>query len=59
MSPEIGRVAFRIAFFLVFVSAGLLFFTSPGSAEFVVSGITLAVGVVFCVLVIIVVRRQS
>ena len=59
MSPDIGRIAFRIATFLVVVSAGLLFVVTPGSAEFIVTAITLAVGVIFGVLIIIVVRMQQ
>jgi len=59
VSPDIGRIAFRIATFLVVVSAGLLFVVTPGSAEFIVTAITLAVGVIFGVLIIIVVRMQQ
>lgn len=59
LSPQIGKVAFRIAFFMAFVSAGLIFFVKPGSAEFVATAITLAIGIVFCVLIIVVVRHQS
>jgi uncharacterized membrane protein len=54
-----GQVAFRIAFFLVFVSTILLFFVEPGSAEFVVTGITLLIGLVFGIGVLVIVRRQS
>jgi len=59
LNPQIGRIAFRIAFFIAFVSAGLMFYVTPGSAEFVVTSVTLAIGVVFCVLIIVVVRHQS
>jgi uncharacterized membrane protein len=59
LSPQMGQVAFRIAFFLVFVSTILLFFVEPGSAEFVVTGITLLIGLVFGIGVLVIVRRQS
>jgi len=54
-----GRVAFRIAFFIVFVSTVLLFFVRPGSAEFVVTSVTWLIGFVFGICVIVIVRRQS
>jgi len=47
MSPEMGRTFFRIAFFITFVSAVLLLFLTPGTAEFVVDVLALGVGLVF------------
>lgn len=59
MSPDLGRAAFRIASFLVVVSAGLLLILDTDSAEFVVSAVTLVTGVVLGAVVIIVARRQA
>lgn len=59
ISPQMSRAAFRIAFFMTLVSIVLVFCLKPGSAEFVVAGVTLAVGLVFIVLIALVVRRQS
>ena len=58
LRPQIGKIAFRIAFFLVFVATGLIFVVQPGSAEFFVTAITLAIGLVSCVLIIVLVRHQ-
>jgi hypothetical protein len=51
MPPEMGRSFFRIAFFVTFVSAALLFFLTPGTADFVVDVLALGVGLVFMGLV--------
>lgn len=53
-----GRAVFRIAFFITLVSAVLMLCLKRGSAEFVVAGVTLAVGLVFIVLIAVVVRRR-
>lgn len=47
MPPEMGRSFFRIAFFVTLVSAVLLFFLTPGTAEFVVDVLALIVGLIF------------
>ncbi len=59
MSPQLGAAAFKIASFLVVVSIGLLFTLDANSAEFVVTILTLVIGIVFGALVIVIVRRQS
>ena len=59
MSPEMGRAFFRIAFFVTFVSAALLPFLSPGTAEFVVDVIALGVGLVFIAVIALVVRWSA
>jgi hypothetical protein len=59
ISPQSGQMVFRIAFYITLVSAVLLFFLEPGSAEFVVAGITLLIGLVFVVLIALLVRRFS
>ena len=47
MSPEMGKSFFRIAFFITLVSAALLPFLTPGTAEFVVDVLALGVGLMF------------
>jgi hypothetical protein len=59
ISPQLGRMIFRIAFYVTLVPAVLLFFLEPGSAEFVVAGITLLIGLVFILLIALLVRRFS
>ncbi len=56
MSPELGRAAFRIAFFITIVSAVLLPFLKPGTAEFVVDILSLVTGVVFISIIAVFVR---
>ncbi len=55
LSPDLGRVVLRIATFLV-ASLGLLT-VDPGTAEHVVTVITLIVGVLFGGLVVFLVRK--
>lgn len=59
MSPQLGKLAFKIVAFLVVVSIGLLFILDANSAEFVVTLLTLVIGIVFGAVVIVIVRRQS
>lgn len=59
MSPELGQAWFRIAVFITLVSAILIFFQVPGSAEFVVSVMSFVVGLVFIAVIAIVVRRSN
>jgi hypothetical protein len=59
IGPQLGRAVFRIAFYITLVSAALMLFLKPGSAEFVVTAVTVLIGSVFVVLLILVVRRQS
>lgn len=59
MSPEMGRAFFRIAFFVTFVSAALLPFLSPGTAEFVVDVLALGVGLVFIAAIALIVRWSA
>jgi hypothetical protein len=59
IGPQSGQTVFRIAFYITLVSAVLLFFLEPGSAEFVVAVITLLIGLVFIVLIALLVRRFS
>jgi hypothetical protein len=58
MNPEAGRAWFRIAVTITLVSMALIFFTEPGTAERVVSVITLIIGLLFIGIIIILVRRD-
>ena len=57
MNPEAGRAWFRIAITIMVVSALLVYFTEPGTAERVVSEITLLIGLLFTGTIIVLVRR--
>jgi hypothetical protein len=58
MNPEAGQAWFRIAMMLTLVSALLVYLTEPGTAERVVSVITLLTGLLFIGIIIILVRRK-
>jgi hypothetical protein len=58
MNPETGQAWFRIATMITVVSAVLVYFTEPGSAERVVSVITLLIGLLFIATIIVLVRRN-
>jgi hypothetical protein len=58
MNPEAGRAWFRIAMTITLVSAVLVYFTEPGTAERVVSIITLLIGLLFSGTIIVLIRRD-
>lgn len=58
MNPEAGQAWFRIATMITLVSAVLVFFTEPGTAERVVSVITLIIGLLFIGIIIVLIRRD-
>jgi uncharacterized membrane protein len=58
MNLEAGRAWFRIAIMITFVSAVLVYLTEPGTAERVVSVITLLAGLLFIGMIIVLVRRK-
>ncbi|GAB4558931.1 MAG: hypothetical protein Kow0047_04420 [Anaerolineae bacterium] len=47
MDPQIGLMGFRIAVYVVLVSGGMLLFLKPGTAEFVISALSLGIGLLF------------
>jgi hypothetical protein len=59
VNPETGRAFFRIAIFITLVSLILLPFLKPGTAEFVVDVLALAVGLVSVAIVAIVARWSA
>jgi hypothetical protein len=58
MNPEAGQAWFRLATMITLVSAVLVYFTEPGTAERVVSVITLLIGLLFIGTIVILVRRN-
>ncbi len=59
MDPNLGRAAFRIAFFIAFTSLVLLPFLKTDSAEFGVAILTLGIGLSFIGVIALLVRRLS
>jgi hypothetical protein len=59
MSPEAGKAALSIALFIVIASAALLLIQPPGTAEFVITVLSLAIGLVFTGVVMIMARRGT
>jgi hypothetical protein len=58
MNPELTRAGIQIACLLVVPSAVLLLFLDPASAEYVITVITLVVGLVFLGAITALARRQ-
>jgi hypothetical protein len=58
MNPEAGQAWFRIAMMITLVSAVLVYLTEHGTAERVVSVITLLSGLLFIGIIIVLVRRK-
>jgi hypothetical protein len=58
MNPDLGRAWFRIALTITLLSAMLVFFTESGTAERVVSIITLLIGLIFIGTIVVLVRRN-
>lgn len=58
MSPEVGRLGFRIGFLLVVPSVVLLFFLEPGTAEHSITLVTLVMGLIFLAAVTFAVWRS-
>jgi hypothetical protein len=59
MNPDAGRAWFRIATTITLISAVLVYFTEPGTAERVVSVITLIIGLLFIGVIILLIRRDQ
>lgn len=56
MSSSLTQAAFRIGFFIVFVSGVLLLFLESGSAEQAITIFTFLIGLVFLIAITILVR---
>ena len=59
MNPDAGRAWFRIAVTITLVSAVLVYATKSGTAEWVVSVITLIIGLLFIGTIIVLIRRDQ
>ena len=59
MNPEAGQAWFRIAMMITLVSAVLVYFTEPETAERVVSVLTLLIGLLFIGIILVLVRRKG
>ncbi len=59
VDPELGKAAFRWALFIIVAAGVMLLFLAPGSAQFYVTLLTLAIGLAFLALVIFLVKRYS
>lgn len=59
MTPDMGKAFFRIAVFITLVSLALLPFLTPGTAEFIVDVLALAVGLVSIAVVVVLVRWSA
>jgi hypothetical protein len=56
LSPEAGQMWFRIVFFLLSGSGLLLFVEKPGTAAFVATVLSLAVSLLFLIVLIVMIR---
>jgi fumarate reductase subunit D len=59
ISPEIGRVWFQVAVFIIVASGILALVTQPDTAEHVISIASLFVGILFIVVLVILIRRSQ
>ncbi len=59
MDPRTGRAAFRIAFLILGTAVAILPFQRPHSAEFVVTLMAAAVGLLFVGIVLLMARLSS
>jgi hypothetical protein len=56
IGPQIGQLAFRVAFMMASISAIMIFILTPGSAEYWISVITLVLGIAFMGVIFLLVR---
>ncbi len=59
MSPEVGRAAFATALFLILLGFGLVLLTPRDSPAFIVSALSLIIGMLLLLVVVVVIRRFS
>lgn len=56
MDPTFSRAGFHIGFYISFVSGILLLFVERGTAEFAITALTFAMGLIFLAVVVAVVK---
>ncbi len=59
MSPQMGQAAFRIAVFLIVGALLLLPFQTRGTAEYIITLLTLGVGLFMAALIVIIIKRSN
>jgi hypothetical protein len=59
VDPSLGRAAFRLGMLVTLPAVTLLLFLPNGSAEFAITVVTAAIGLVFLGLVALLVRRAQ
>lgn len=59
MNVQAARAALQLALFIIIAALLTLLFVQPGSAEFVVTVLSLGVGVLFLGVVMYMIRRSS
>jgi hypothetical protein len=58
MSPEAGKLWFRVAVFITCIAAALLPFQKADSPEFVITVLSLVIGMLFIVVLAVMARRS-
>ena len=59
IDSNLGRAAFRVGFYVTFVSGILSLLTAPSSAERIISIFTFILGILFLIVVAVLVRFGS
>lgn len=59
ISPEAGELWFRAVVFIIICAIGLLFVVKPGTGEYVVTVLTLIIGLVMLLVLYVLVRRSQ
>lgn len=59
LDPQLGKAALTLSLFIIVLAGGMLLFLVPGSAQFAITVFTLAIGLIFFGLVVVLVRRFS
>jgi hypothetical protein len=59
MNPELGLAWFRVAIFFTLTSGILIFFQTPGTAEFVITVTSSIIGIGFIAIIALVVRWSN
>lgn len=59
MNPELGLAWFRIAIFFTLTSGALVFFVTPGTAEFVITVASFIIGLIFIAIIALIVRGSN
>lgn len=56
IDPILGKAAFHLGFYIAFVAGALLLFLERGTPEYVITQITLGIGVIFLTIVVVLVK---